>query len=61
MEKVKPIEFDVTVSGKWTCPRCGTINTFEYSHGPYTAVADDPSDEMCKNCEEFFTMNYYDD
>lgn len=61
MEKVKLDDFSVNITGRWKCPHCGTFNEFSYSHSPYTAVADDPGDEMCKNCEKFYTMNYYDD
>ena len=61
IEKVKLDNFRVVVSGSWTCPKCGTINVFEYDHGPYTAPAHDPHDDQCTNCKEFFTVNYYDD
>ena len=61
LAKVKLDKFRVVVSGTWTCPDCGTVNTFEYDHGPYTAPAHDPGDEMCTGCKEFFTVSYYDD
>ena len=61
MEKVKLDKFRVVVTATWTCPKCDTINNFEYDHGPYTAPAHDPCDEQCEKCKDFFTMNFYDD
>ena len=61
LEKVRLDTFKVEVSGTWTCPNCGTVNRFLYSHGPYTAPAADPHDDQCTGCKEFYTVNYYDD
>ena len=61
IEKVKLESFKVEVSGSWICPECKTLNVFKYSHGPYTAPADDPHDDQCTGCKEFFSVNYYDD
>jgi len=60
MEKVKVVNFNVQVTGEWTCPKCKTINKIDYSHGPYTAVAYDPGDDDCKGCGEFFTEDWFD-
>ena len=57
--KSKTINFDITVSIKWECPHCGKIHITEYAGSPYSAIADDPADEYCDACENFVTLNFF--
>ena len=58
MEKVK-VNFDITVEIKWEYPKCGHKNENKYYSSPYTAIAEDSTDEMCDKCKEFYTMDFY--
>jgi hypothetical protein len=59
--KAKNIEFTILVKGKWICPYCGEIVEIQYNASPYREIAEDPTDEMCPKCKEFFTLNFYED
>ena len=44
---------------EWTCPECGKKHKQEIGVNPYRSLADDPPDEYCDGCENFFTLSFY--
>lgn len=56
MEKAKIINFSVEVKIEWECPSCGANHKIEYDASPYSSISEDPIDEICSACEDFFTI-----
>ena len=59
MKKTITISFEINVIIKWKCPHCGAEHETLFSASPYSSIAEDPPDEMCKKCQEFVTLNFY--
>ena len=57
--KAKNIDYIIAVYWKGICPHCGKEVEVHYGGSPYSAIADDPPDEQCPECEKFFTLNFY--
>ena len=56
---VKPDNWELNGIIKWTCPECGKKHISEISINPYRMLAEDPPDEYCSQCENFFTIDFY--
>jgi len=58
MKKAKVINYKLKLTGIWLCPHCNTEVEISFNPSVYTAVSDDPCDEECPNCKEFFTLSF---
>jgi len=60
-KKAKAINWNLDVTVDWVCPECGTLNNETIYANPYRMLAEDPPDVDCKNCNEYFTLDFYDE
>jgi rubrerythrin len=61
IKKAKLVEYKITVEGTWICPNCKKEIKINYDASPYREIAEDPPDDICPHCYEFFTLNFYND
>ena len=61
LKKAKLTTFEIKVTIDWNCPYCNYFQQTSYDGDPYTSIAEDPIDTICKNCEEFMTLSFYDE
>lgn len=56
------IEFNLTLSGKWKCPKCGAVHEEEpHDVDPYRIPAEEPVEDQCKGCNEWIVLSLYSD
>jgi Zn finger protein HypA/HybF involved in hydrogenase expression len=61
IKKAHLVDYEITVKVTCTCPNCGNEVKLEFSGNPYREIAEDPPDEVCPHCHEFFTVSFYED
>lgn len=61
MKKAKAKSWTLTGKGIWICPRCKKEVEVTICIDPYRTLAENPQDEMCPHCKDFFSLSFYDD
>lgn len=60
MKMAKIIDFEITSHVTCLCPHCKKELKLELYVDPYRIPADEMPDELCPDCDKFFSMTLYD-